>query len=309
MDSDNPKAPDTVGPGDSSSSGSTATDVPTPWWRPTRKHVIAWVSFVMTAAVIPIIVNIVSSGITKQTPPTARTAAPQATSTKVTEAAGEQQYSGPHGYGWAASPVILKNDYVSVEATMKPDDECNGATGWVFRQSPTKLAPLTSYNPNDWAIRNGGIPQSGNYITLDVQALNGHTVIIDTIGVKVISRAAPPSGTAAILSGGCGGLTPSLFRVNLDQPGLQVRPVDGVDITGKKIPPIPLPHVVTETGPEQWRLQILTATCDCTFVPYFTWSSDGSAGTFEITDGSGPWQVASAAKAHPAERFPSISPS
>ena len=70
-----------------------------------------------------------------------------------------------------------------------------------------------------------------------------------------------------------------------------------------QVPPaVPLPHTVTESGPEQWRLRIKTTNCDCTFVPYFTWSSDGNAGTFDIPDGSKPWQVAAVTRAHPAFR-------
>jgi hypothetical protein len=135
-----------------------------------------------------------------------------------------------------------------------------------------------------------------------VQARPGHTVIILSFGVKILSRAAPPAGTAANLSGGCGGLTPSFFDVNLDKPGLKAIPVTGQNMAGKKAPAVPVPHTVTESAPEQWRLRVLTTACDCTFVPYFTWSSDGNEGTFQITNGSGPWRVAAVTKARQATR-------
>ena len=186
---------------------------------------------------------------------------------------------------------------------MQPGDVCHGATGWVFSQPPQELAALgPNSDPNSWAVRNGGIPQSGNFITLTVQGRNGHTVVILSFGVKILSRTAPPTGTRATMSGGCGGLMPSFFVANLDKPSLQARPVSGVDEAGNKVRAVPLPHTVTESGPEQWRLQILTANCDCAFIPYFTWSSDGNEGTFQIPDGSGPWRVAAATKARPALR-------
>jgi hypothetical protein len=197
----------------------------------------------------------------------------------------------------------MGNDYLTVTVSMLPGQECKAAQSWVFRQSPKQLAPLPlTSDPNVWAARNGGVPQSGNYITVTVQGRNGHTVVVLSFGVRILRRAAPPSGTAATLGGGCGGLVPSFFDLNLDDPVVQATAVSGIDDAGHPVPAVPLPHVVTESSPEQWRIRILTTKCDCTFVPYFTWSSDGNQGTFEITNRSGPWRVAATTKAQPAIR-------
>jgi hypothetical protein len=289
-DSNAPKA--AVGDGSPASRG---TDQRVPWWRRTRNQVLAGAGTIVTGVLVGVIVSVAS----------ARLPAPvkaQPTSTSVTPAPDEP-YTSSRGTGWPLAPVVLGNDYVAVTASMQPADACEAGRGWVFRQSPKQLAPL-SYNGdlNSWAVRNGGIPQSGNYITLTVQARPGHTVVILSFGVKVLSRAAPPAGTAANLSGGCGGLTPSFFDVNLDKPGLQAIPVTGMNPAGKKVPAVPLPHTVTESGPEQWRLRVSTTACDCTFVPYFTWTSDGNEGTFDITNGSRPWRVAAVTKARLATR-------
>jgi hypothetical protein len=266
-----------------------------PWWRRTRNQVLGGVGAVVTGVLIAVIANMVSARLPAPQPG-------QPTSTAVTPGTNEPQ-SSTRGTGWSAVPIVLENDYVSVTAFMQPYQSCKAATGWVFKQPMNKLAPLapTSLNGiNTWAVRNGGIPQSGNYITLTVQGRNGHTVVIESLGVKILRRAAPPTGTAAMLGGGCGGLRPSFFDVNLDKPGLQATPVSGVNPLGNKVPAVPLPHTVTESGPEQWRLRITTTNCDCTFVPYFTWSSDGNVGTFNILDGSKPWRVAAVTRAHPA---------
>jgi hypothetical protein len=271
---------------------SKGTAEPVPWWRRTRNQILAGVGTIVTGVLIAVIANLVSARLptSTHTQPTSTTVAP----------AANEPYSGTRGSGWSAAPIVLENDYLSVTASMQPYLSCKAATGWVFKQPPKQLAPLDRNDPNSWAVRNGGIPQSGNYITLTVQGRNGHTVVILSLGVKIVSRAAPPTGTAAILSGGCGGLTPSFFDVNLDKSSLQAIPVGGVNAVGKKVPAVPLPHTVTESSPEQWRLRILTANCDCAFVPYFTWSSDGNTGTFDVRDGSEPWRVAAVTRARPA---------
>ena len=271
------------------------TAKPKRWWRQTRTRVLAGAGGVIAGVLILVIGNFLSARLPSR-------AHAQPTSTSVTRMAAGT-YAGAQGSGWPLTPIVLANDYLTVTASMQPDQGCKAERSWVFQQSPQQLAPLPlTTDPNTWAIRNGGIPQSGNYISVTVQGLNGHTVVILSFGVKILSRAAPPAGTAASLTGGCGGLTPSFFDLNLDSPIVQATPVSGIDDAGHTVPAVPLPHVVTESSPEQWQLRILTTTCDCTFVPYFTWSSDGNQGTFEITNGSGPWRVAAITKARAAIR-------
>jgi len=296
MQSDRPNAPRAES--DAEDPASKGTAEPVPWWRRTRNQVLAGVGTVVTGVLVTVVANLVSARLPTPGPG-------QPTSTAVAPAASEP-HGGTRSSGWSLVPIVLENDYLSVTAFMQPYVSCKAATGWVFDQPPKQLAPLvlthlSGINSlNSWIARHGGIPQSGNYITLTVQGLNGHTVIIESLGVKVLSRAAPPRGTAAVLSGGCGGLRPSFFDVNLDRPGLQATPVSGVNEAGKKVPAIPLPHTVTESSPEQWRIRILTTNCDCTFVPYFTWSSDGKVGTFEIPDGSQPWRIAAVTRSRAA---------
>lgn len=264
-----------------------------PWWRKTRNQVLAGVGTIVVGVLTGVIVAVVTARLPTPVPP-------EPTSTAVTPNPG---LAGSGASGWSDTPTVLKNDYLGVTAAMQPDQGCKAATGWVFQQSPQQLAPLApTGDPNGWALHNHGIPQSGNYITITAQGLNGHTVIIQSFGVKVLSRAAPPTGTAAFLTGGCGGLTPSFFSVNLDKPGLQATPVAGVDAAGHKIRAVPLPHVVTESRPEQWRLRVTTADCNCTFMPYFTWSSDGNQGIFYVTNHSDPWRIAAVTKARRAIR-------
>ncbi len=270
------------------------------WWRPARAKVAAAAAAVITTALALTVSNLATGWVTHLFVTSKPVAEP--TSTVATPFLRQQSN---HGLGWSVSPTVLTNSYLTVTASMQPGDLCDGATGWVFQQSPRQLRPpALGTNDIQWAVRNHGIPESGNYITVTVQGLHGHTVIIEQFGVRVISRRPPPTGTAAILSGGCGGLQPAFFDLNLDEYQPQVIPVAGTNSVGQHFKPVPLPHVVSESDPEQWRLQVVTKECDCSFVPYFTWSSDGSQGTFYITNGSGPWRVAAVTKAKLADEFP-----
>jgi hypothetical protein len=122
-------------------------------------------------------------------------------------------------------------------------------------------------------------------------AANHHTVVINDFGVRVVKRAKPTGGTRATLSAGCGGLEPSLFTANLDANNPVAQPVAGRDASGKVVPPVPLPHEITDSGPEVWRLQLTTAHCQCDYIPYFDWSSEGSSGRYDVTLRNKPWRI------------------
>ena len=208
--------------------------------------------------------------------------------------AAKTPYHGPPGTGWSLTPVTSGNDYVSVTATMDPTQACKGATSWIMPEPPAQLAPLPSFTAgavSDWAAANGGIPQSKNYITMTVFAANHHTVVINDFGVRVVNRAKPTGGTRAVLSAGCGGLEPSLFTANLDADNPLAQPVAGRDPSGKVVPPVPLPHEITASGPEVWRLQLTTSHCQCDYIPYFDWSSEGNSGRYDVTLRDKPWRI------------------
>lgn len=265
------------------------------WWRTTGGKIAGVAGGIITTALALVISNLATGWLTHP-----HAASPASLRAGLESAAPKLTSSG---VGWSLSPVVRSNGFLAVTASMEPQDTCDGATGWVFRQLPSRLQALPlAGDPVAWAVRNHGIPQSGNYISVTVQGLNGHTVVIESFGVKIISKQQAPTGTAAILSGGCGGLEPSFFKLNLDTPDAQIVPTFGSTATGETVQPVALPHVVSESNPEQWHLQIITTRYDCTFVPYFTWSSDGQQGTFYITNGSAPWEIASITRSQPAFR-------
>jgi hypothetical protein len=217
--------------------------------------------------------------------------------------AGVPDYTGPAGTGWPLTPVSLANDYLTLQASMSPEQACQGAPGWIFVQQPDALAPLPFHSDaSQWAVDNGGIPRSGNYITLTLTNRNHHLVVVDSIGARIIRRSSVLAGAAANLSGGCGGVTPSFFQLNLDTG--TAKPVTGTDTAGQAVAPQPLPYKLNDEDPTAvWNLQIVTYSCDCTYIPYFTYTSEGLPGTFEMPlhDGE-PWRISADSAGKPVVR-------
>jgi hypothetical protein len=54
---------------------------------------------------------------------------------------------------------------------------------------------------------------------------------------------------------------------------------------------VPLPHEITPGAPEEWRLQLTTAHCQCDYIPYFDWSSEGNSGRYDVTLHNKPWRI------------------
>src|SRR5262249_332678 len=141
-----------------------------------------------------------------------------------------------------------------------------GEAGWVFNQKPSELPGV---KPNDnreaWAAANGGIPASGNYYVVNLQGLKGHTVIVNSISVDVVSRADPPRGSCAYTGGECGGIIPYRFSLDLDKNPVTVTAVedDGVVDPGGVRRPVALPHAISQSDPEVWHIAAVTKECNC----------------------------------------------
>jgi len=97
---------------------------------------------------------------------------------------------------------------------------------------------------------------------------------------------------------GCGGgITPNYFRVNLDREPVTVEAITGAEAGVGLLPPVPLPHKVSQAEPEVWYVQPITTNCTCSWVGYIEWTSDGTSGTTEFSDDGQPFRTASPVKA------------
>jgi hypothetical protein len=197
---------------------------------------------------------------------------------------------------WFVGKVNPEQHLSAVVSTPPLEYSCGtGEAGWVFNQKPSELPGVRpGDNREAWAAANGGIPASGNYYVVTLQGLNGHTVIVNSISVDVVSRAEPPRGTYPYTGGQCGGLVPYRFALDLDKNPVSVSAVadDGAVEPGTERRPVDLPHAISGSEPEVWHLAAVTKECDCEWTATLNWTSDGVEGHTPITNNGKPFRVA-----------------
>ena len=152
---------------------------------------------------------------------------------------------------------------------------------------------------NTWAAANGGIPASGNDVVVTLQGLNGHTVVVNSISVDVVSRTEPPHGTypANILPCGAG-LVPYRFQADLDATPVSVTAVadDPAVAEGQAHRPSTCP-MRSAAQSRRSGISAVTNTCTCEWMATLEWTSDGQQGTRPITDNGRPFRVAAVTRA------------
>lgn len=203
---------------------------------------------------------------------------------------------------WAEDMRISNEPHLSKAVRIpSPSRICGGGAGWVFnkdlRQLPAPPIHAEEGDRDKWAAENGGIPASGNYIEVTLQGLHGHTVLVNSISVDIASRTEPPHGTLSHLTntGGCGGLVPYRFSLNLDASPISVTAEtdQGAIGAGEVHRPVNLPHTITGAEPEVWHLAAVTETCTCEWTATLHWTSDdGKEDTTKIDDNGHPFRVA-----------------
>jgi hypothetical protein len=175
--------------------------------------------------------------------------------------------------------------------------------GWFFPTSPAKLRPpslndeLSVAAENAWVQRNGGLPSSGYYVKVVLQATSGKTVVIDQVRAEVTRRAPAPTGTW-LDRRACGEeLVPALFQANLDASPVTVKPVAGTDEAGKPIAPKPLPRTISNSNPDVWVISGVTSKSDAEWVAFIDYTADGKAGTIRVDDHGKPFRTVALDKA------------
>ncbi|MEU6198320.1 hypothetical protein [Streptomyces sp. NPDC047061] len=152
---------------------------------------------------------------------------------------------------------------------------------------PNAHASLPSWDNWDaWVKREGGAHADRVVIRVTLQGKSTNSVVVHALRVGVDSRSAP-RGAAYVPGGGCGGLTPRLFEVDLDDPKLTVVTKAGEDGT----PAVKFPYVISSTEPEVLLVSAETDTCDCTFHLDLDWTSGDRGGTVRINEGKNPFRV------------------
>jgi hypothetical protein len=202
---------------------------------------------------------------------------------------------------WFTSKVSPEEYLSAVVDIPSPAGRCNG---WVFDKDPQHLPGVLPDDDLDdldaWAAANGGIPASGNDVVVTLQGLNGHTVVVNSITVDVVSRTEPPHGTYPKTLLPCGGpLVPYRFQADLDATPVSVTAVadDPAVAEGQARRPVDLPHAISGSEPEVWYLAAVTNTCTCEWTATLNWTSEGNEGHTPITDNGHPLRVAAVTRA------------
>lgn len=197
---------------------------------------------------------------------------------------------------WFTSKISPEKYLSAVIDVPSPVNSCvAGGEGWVFNKNPQQLPGVRPSDDKDaWAAANGGIPASGNYVIVTLQGLNGHTVVVSSISVDVVSRTDPPHGTWPNTGAQCGGLKPYRFQANLDMAPVPVSavPDEGAVAEGQERRPVDLPHSVSGSDPEVWHLAAVTTACTCEWTATLNWTSEGKQGHTDITNNGHPFRVA-----------------
>ena len=141
----------------------------------------------------------------------------------------------------------------------------------------------------------GAVLSSSSWIGLTLQAMRGHTVVIQSMRAEVVTRHKSVSGVqipAAICQGNT---RPSYFAFDLKHDSPLAVPISGWD--GSKIPPAYFPFVVREDAPEQFYIKASVASGEVLWRIIVRWSSDGRQGDLTVRDNGRPLKISAGDRA------------
>lgn len=168
---------------------------------------------------------------------------------------------------------------------------CENQKGWAFPQSVDSLPMATHVSDPTFVAKYGGIPVSGNYYAFSLSALTPDAVLVESVDARVLSRGEPLHGVyPPPWTGGCGGVIPSLFRMNLDNSPVSVVALPGSGVTGST-EPVPLPHNIVQNAPEVWYISAVTDACTCEWEAVVHWRSGERTGEAVLDDDGKPFRV------------------
>ncbi|MET8099125.1 helix-turn-helix domain-containing protein [Streptomyces sp. NPDC005236] len=166
---------------------------------------------------------------------------------------------------------------------------------YIIGKPPRQVPPPPSAEDAEvWANAQDAVHGGETIVRLSVQGRTSAAVVLESLHVRVVRRAAPPDGGAFVYdtSLGCGGgITPRSFAVNLDKHTPVARAMPGS--RGDTILPARhLPYRVSVEDPEVLMVTARTEGCACDWYLDLDWSSQGSTGTIRIDDHGQPFRTA-----------------
>ncbi|MFD5521997.1 helix-turn-helix domain-containing protein [Streptomyces sp. NPDC127066] len=169
---------------------------------------------------------------------------------------------------------------------------------YVIGKPPGQVPPPPSAEDAEvWANAQDAVHGGETTVRVSVRGRSSAAVVLETLHVRVVRRAAPPGDGAFVYDTalGCdGGVTPPSFAVNLDAHTPLPRAVSGKrgdeTLSARR-----LPYRVSVDDPEVLLVEARTEHCACDWYLDLDWSSQGRTGTIRIDDHGRPFRTAGVA--------------
>ena len=182
---------------------------------------------------------------------------------------------------------------VKVDPSTIVDQACRTVVlPFPWHRIPTPAEPLTDSSVNAWEASQHGVDGNETAILVELQGRSEQVVTFGQPLVTVSSRKPPIRGSAAALSGGCGGtLKQQVFDVNLDDPNPIARLETGAifpDISSRDstwrqaISPV---FTVSVSDPEYFVVIAHTKRSFCRWSLNIPWQSLDRSGVLSIKNG------------------------
>lgn len=166
---------------------------------------------------------------------------------------------------------------------------------YVIGKPPGQVPPPPAAEDAEvWANAQDAVHGGETIVRVSVQGRSSAAVVLETLHVRVVRRAAPPGDGAFVYDTalGCGGgLKPASFAVNLDAHTPVPRAVSGKR-GDETLPARRLPYRVSVEDPEVLLVKAQTEHCACDWYLDLDWSSQGRTGTIRIDDDGRPFRTA-----------------
>jgi hypothetical protein len=168
--------------------------------------------------------------------------------------------------------------------------------GWMVAQPASAVLPPSRYSDYDhWMTATNAVISDYGAVLLTVQGRTAAEVVLTSLQVLVVNRAAAVGGTHVHEQ--CGG--PGAAReldVNLDHDPPTYRPIARPDLLDNNGPawqkaPLVFPYKVSLTDAETFLILANTFKCDCQWRIKLDWASQGATGTTLIDDHGKPFRT------------------
>ncbi|WP_344660632.1 hypothetical protein [Catenulispora subtropica] len=142
------------------------------------------------------------------------------------------------------------------------------------------------------------MPAGTMKLELAVQGVSSDTVVLHSLHVRTMSKAASLPWSAYSMASGCGGgLVPASFDVNLDADRPLVHAKAGAE-GDTVVPAVDFPFKVSKTDPQVLTVYAHAMSSNVSWYLELDWSSGDRSGTVRIDDHGRPFQT-SGAKGRP----------